>query len=134
MEDGLQVGAFTIPDEEIHETFTTWGGPGGQHANRSRTAVELRFEVAATRAFPPEVRDRIVSRLGPVVKVTSSESRSQWQNRAAARRLLAARLEEALRREEPRRPTRPSAAARRRRLEEKRRLAEKKRLRRPPEP
>ena len=66
MGGGLQVGSFEIPEEEIHETFTTWGGPGGQHANRSRTAVELRFEVAATRAFPPEVRDRIVSRLGPV--------------------------------------------------------------------
>ena len=133
MEDGLQVGAFTIPDEEIHETFTTWGGPGGQHANRAQTAVELRFDVTAARALPPDVRDRIVTRLGAVVTVTASESRSQWRNRAAARRRLAARLLEAMRQPKPRRPTRPSAAARRRRLEEKRRLSEKKRLRRRPE-
>src|SRR5690606_34962578 len=126
-------GSFTIPDEEINESFTTWGGPGGQHANRSQTAVELRFDVAATRALPPEVRDRVVSRLGPVVTVRASESRSQWQNRAAARRRLAARLLEAMERPKPRRPTRPTMAARRRRLEEKRRLSEKKRLRRPPE-
>lgn len=131
--DDLTVGDFTIPDDELEEDFTTSGGPGGQHANRSNTAVEIRFDLRATSAFPDDVRDRLVSRLGPVVSATSSESRSQWRNRALARKRLAERLEEAIRPAKRRRPTKPSAAARRRRLESKRRRSEKKRLRKNPE-
>ncbi|HEX6147991.1 MAG TPA: alternative ribosome rescue aminoacyl-tRNA hydrolase ArfB [Acidimicrobiia bacterium] len=132
MED-LQVGRFTVPDPELEETFTTSGGPGGQHANRSSTAVEVRFDVAASGAFPEPERTRIIERLGPVVTVTASESRSQWRNRALARQRLAERLEEAMRPPKRRRPTKPSRAARQRRLEAKRRHSEKKRRRRDPE-
>lgn len=132
MED-LRVGRFTIPDREIDESFTTSGGPGGQHANRSSTAVELRFDIAASTAFPEPERTRLVERLGAVVTITASESRSQWRNRSLARQRLAERLASALRPATQRRPTRPSRAARRRRLESKRRQGEKKRLRRKPD-
>jgi len=131
--DGLRIGDYAIPDSEIEETFTTSGGPGGQHANRSHTAVELRFDLEASEAFPPEVKERIASRLGWQISTSASESRSQWRNRAAARRRLAAKLEEAIRPERKRRPTRPTAASRRNRLDAKRRQSEKKRLRRRPE-
>lgn len=131
--DDLRIGDYTIPDSEIEEIFTTSSGPGGQHANRSHTAVEVRFDLAESEAFPPEIRERIASRLGWQVSATASESRSQWRNRAAARRRLAAALEEAMRPERRRRPTRPTAASRRNRLDAKRRQSEKKRLRRKPE-
>ncbi len=131
--DDLTIGDYTIPDSEMEEDFTTSGGPGGQHANRSNTAVEIRFDLRATSAFPDSVRDRLIKRLGPVVTASSSESRSQWRNRAKARRRLAERLEEAIRQPKRRRPTKPSASARRKRLESKRRHAEKKRLRKNPE-
>ena len=131
--DDLAVGRFTIPDAELEETFTTSGGPGGQHANRSETAVEIRFDVSASIAFPEIEQHRIIDRLGRVVTVTASESRSQWRNRALARERLAERLEQALRPATPRRPTKPSRAARLSRLESKRRHSEKKRRRRPPE-
>lgn len=131
--DDLAVGRFIIPDDEIDETFATSGGPGGQHANRSQTAVELRYAIAASHAFPPEEQDRIISRLGPLVTVTASESRSQWRNRALARERLVEKLEEAMRPDTPRRPTKPSRASRVSRLERKRRHSEKKRLRRRPE-
>lgn len=131
--EGLRVGRFSIPESEIEETFTTSGGPGGQHANRSNTAVELRFDLSATTALPPQEKDRAVSRLGPVVTVSVSESRSQWRNRALARTRLTERLEEALRPPRRRRPTKPSRSARQKRLESKRRQSEKKRLRRNPE-
>jgi ribosome-associated protein len=131
--DELTVGNFTIPDAELEEEFTTSGGPGGQHANRSNTAVEIRFDLRATGAFPASVRDRLISRLGEVVTAMSSDSRSQWRNRALARQWLAERLEEAMRPPKRRRPTKPSATARRKRLESKRRQSEKKRLRKNPE-
>ena len=127
------MGRFTIPDREIDESFTTSGGPGGQHANRSSTAVELRFDITASEAFPEPERTRLVERLGEVVTVTVSESRSQWRNRALARQRLAERIASAIRPAKTRRPTRPSGAARRRRLESKRRQGEKKRLRRKPD-
>ncbi|HJR92999.1 MAG TPA: alternative ribosome rescue aminoacyl-tRNA hydrolase ArfB [Acidimicrobiia bacterium] len=131
--DDLAVGRFTIPDEEITETFTTSGGPGGQHANRSQTAVEIRFDVAASTAFPEIEQHRIIDRLGAVVTVTASDSRSQWRNRALARERLAERLAQALRPVTPRRPTKPSRASRVSRLESKRQHSEKKRLRRRPD-
>lgn len=131
--DDLAVGRFVIPDHELEETFTTSGGPGGQHANRSNTAVEVRFDVESSSIFPEPERSRIVEHLGPVVTVTASESRSQWRNRAIARQRLARRLEEAMRPERERRPTAPSRSARVQRLESKRRRAETKRLRRRPE-
>jgi len=35
-----------IPAREVRFRFATSGGPGGQHANRSATQVELLFDVA----------------------------------------------------------------------------------------
>lgn len=131
--DDLAVGQFLVPDDEIEESFTTSGGPGGQHANRSNTAVHLRLDLSSTTAFPQPERELLVSRLGSVVTVAASESRSQWRNRAVARQRLAGQLELALRPTKRRRPTKPSRAARAQRLESKRRASEKKRLRRRPE-
>lgn len=139
MSDDLQVAPdLIIPTGELHWTFSTSGGPGGQHANRSATRAELRFDLGASRAMPDDVRGRMLERLGPraaggVVAVIVDETRSQWQNRQLARRRLQDLLRQALRRPVVRRPTRPSATARARRLEEKRHRSRVKRLRRPPE-
>lgn len=131
--DDLSVGRFTIPDAELEEEFGTSGGPGGQHANRSNTAVEVRFRPGDSTAFPDDVRDRIVQRLGDLVTATSSESRSQWRNRALARQRLVEKLEAAIKPPPRRKPTKPTRASKRRRLEAKRRRSEKKRLRQDPE-
>jgi ribosome-associated protein len=131
--DDITVGRFTIPADEVEEEFTTSGGPGGQHANRSNTAVGLRFDVSSSTVFPPGLQEQIVARLGAVVTASSSDSRSQWRNRALARRRLAQKLEEAIKPAKRRRPTSPTRASRRRRLESKRRHSEKKRLRGDPD-
>ncbi|MGD2043012.1 MAG: alternative ribosome rescue aminoacyl-tRNA hydrolase ArfB [Acidimicrobiia bacterium] len=129
--DDLDIGGYTIPADELEETFETSGGPGGQHANRSATAVRLRFDVAAS-SLPEEARTRISNRLGDIIEVTSAESRSQFRNRAIARRRLKDRLEEALKEKQKRKRTRPTRASKRRRLADKRARSEKKRLRQPP--
>jgi ribosome-associated protein len=123
-----------IPLEELEWRFTPSGGPGGQHANRSNTRVEVRFDVAASPSLGPRQRARIIERLGAVVRVTVDAERSQVRNRALAQQRLAERLGAALQIEKMRRATRPTEAARRRRMDTKRRLAEKKRQRRPPSP
>lgn len=135
MADDLRVGRFSIPEGELQWRFGPSGGPGGQHANRAHTRAELRFDLAATDVFPPQVRSRIEKSLkldDGVVVVVVDESRSQWRNRQTARRRLAERLQEAMVPPTPRRPTKPTRASRQRRLDDKRARSEKKRLRRRP--
>jgi ribosome-associated protein len=135
VDDELRVNrTLRIPLDELEWRFTPSGGPGGQHANRSNTRVELRFDVEASPSLGPRQRARIIERLGPVVRVTVDAERSQLRNRALAQQRLADRLGAALQIDKPRRATRPTEAARRRRMDAKRRLGEKKRQRRPPSP
>lgn len=127
-----------IPAAELRWSFTTSGGPGGQHANRSATRAEVRFDVAASDSLPDELKRRVLDRLGTratggVVMVASDESRSQWRNRRLAHARLRDLLQEAMRPETPRRATKPSRAATRRRLDSKRRRSQTKRLRRKPD-
>lgn len=130
--DHLIVNDMVIPADEIEETFHTSGGPGGQHANRSETAVRLRFRVRES-SLPADVKDRLAARLGEVVEVTASDERSQLRNRQIARERLAAKLEIGSRPAKRRRKTKPTRASHMRRLRQKRAHGEKKRLRREPE-
>jgi ribosome-associated protein len=134
--DDLKISdAITIPDGELGWTFSPTGGPGGQHANRSSTRAELRFDAGASRAFDDESRQRVVSRLatGGVITVIVDETRSQWRNRQIARQRLADRIREALKPDPPpRRATKPSRAARRRRVVDKKARSRTKSLRKPP--
>jgi ribosome-associated protein len=124
---------FDIPDSELQWRFGPSGGPGGQHANKSSTRAELRFEIETSRAFDEPMRERLVKKLGVEVRITEDGSRSQVTNRKRATRRLIAVLEEAARPDSPkRRPTRPSRSARRRRLDEKRARGETKRTRKRP--
>jgi len=128
--EGLRVNrGLVIPEHELEWRFTTSGGPGGQHANRSSTRVELRFDVEASEALGPRQRARLLERLGPVVRVGAGDERSQSRNRALALERLADRLAEALRVERPRVATKPSRAAKVRRVEQKRRQGARKRER-----
>lgn len=140
MDEPLRVApGLVIPADELQWRFDTSGGPGGQHANRSATRVELAFDVASSPAVPEPLRalllERLATRLSAgVLHLVVNESRSQWRNRQIARRRLADLLTEALRPRRRRRPTRPSAAARLRRLADKRHRGDVKRDRRAPRP
>ena len=119
---------------EIAVRFSPSGGPGGQHANKASTRVELRFDVAGSPSLTERQRARLLERLGDEVRVVADDERSQLRNRALAMERLRHRLATGLREQRRRRPTRPSGAARARRLEAKRRQGQRKRDRRPPSP
>lgn len=121
-----------IPLDEVVIRFDTSGGPGGQHANRARTRVDLTFDVAASPSLTAAQRERIVSKLGSVVRASSADSRSQTRNRELALERLAEKLAAALQVDAPRRPTRPTRASTRRRLDAKRQAGARKQLRRRP--
>jgi ribosome-associated protein len=123
-------GTLAIPLDELEWRFSGSGGPGGQHANTSNTRVELRFDVDRSPSLGPRQRERLLDRLGPVVRVVVTDTRSQARNRELALERLRERLAAALRTTRARRPTAPSVAARRRRVDAKRRRGQLKRQRR----
>jgi ribosome-associated protein len=126
--DALEVSpSLRIPLSEIEVSTGPSGGPGGQHANRSHTRVELRFDIEASPSLGPRQRERLVEKLGPTVRVVVDEHRSQVRNRVLAHERLAGRLAAALVVQAPRRPTKPSRGAVRRRLEDKKRQSDRKR-------
>jgi ribosome-associated protein len=114
----------SIPEGQLGERFVRASGPGGQNVNKVSSAVELRFDVAAS-SLPGEVQARLAILAGKrlnadgVLLIDSREHRTQAANRDAARARLAALIGQALRRPRPRRATRPTKASRERRLEAK---------------
>lgn len=123
---------IVIPESELHYRFSTSGGPGGQHANRSATRVDMTFDIAESPSIPAPAKSVLVDALGEQVTVSVDDSRSQWRNRQLAKRRLADKLLEALKTQRVRRPTRPKRSAKRKRVESKRHRSEIKQLRRRP--
>ena len=126
-DDLVVTRSVRIPRHELEVSFSASGGPGGQHANRSHTRVELRFDVASSAAFGPAQRQRVLDRLGAEVRIVADDERSQLRNRALAERRLVERLQGALHVERPRRPTRPTKGSKERRIASKQRRGEVKR-------
>ena len=118
-----------IPDDELQWRFTGSGGPGGQHANTANTKAEVRFDIAGSPTLGPRQKQRLLEKLGPVVRVAASDRRSQSQNRELALERLRMKLAEALKVEAPRHDTRPTRGSKVRRVEDKRKRSEVKRSR-----
>jgi ribosome-associated protein len=125
-----------IPLDEIEISFSTSSGPGGQHANKASTRVDLAWNIENSRILDDEERDRIRSRLrnridsSGALRLSSDRHRSQWRNRADVTARLADLVSEALKPPKQRVATAPTRAARERRLEAKRRRSAIKRNRR----
>ena len=129
--DGVRVSSScTIPLHELEWRFTASGGPGGQHANKAATRVELLFDVESSAALGPRQRGRLLEKLGPVVRVVAADERSQTRNRDIALERFKERISRALKVETPRRPTRPTKASKERRLQSKARRSSIKHSRR----
>lgn len=132
----VTVRGITIPPDELAWRFSRSPGPGGQSVNTADTRAELSFDLAASTALPPLLKQRALASLEDrladgVLTVAASEYRSQLRNREAAAARLAELLTEATAPPpRPRRPTRPSRAATERRLADKQRRSQTKRLRR----
>jgi ribosome-associated protein len=135
VDEPLQLGrGVEVPLSEVDLRTSRSSGPGGQHANVTASRVEAVFDVAGSGSLSEEQKRRVTARLGPVVRASAQDTRSQARNRELALERLRSRLASALVVQRPRRPTRPSAASRRKRAEGKRRRSEVKRARRPPSP
>ena len=136
----LEINArISIPLSELSFRASRSGGPGGQHVNTSSTRIELWWDLAASPSLDAECRARVAGRLasrlvdeGRLLRLVSSGSRSQAQNRAEVIERFQSVLAAALKEVKPRKRTRPTKASKEQRLEGKKRRGETKRRRRPP--
>ena len=137
MSEELRVGRnLVIPRAELAVRFSASGGPGGQHANKTSTRVELTWNVERSEALGPRQRERLRKNLRHRIdsegnlRVVSDARRSQMRNRSAAEERLVQLVAAALRPPKPRIDTAPTKASKERRLQAKRRRSEIKRARR----
>ena len=118
--------AIALNEAELGWKAVRASGPGGQHVNKTSTAVELRFDVRASPSLPEAVRGRLYrlagSRLNQdgVLVIVAQGSRSQEMNRVdALERLIALIRKAAEPPPPPRKKTKPTYASKQRRLEGK---------------
>ena len=129
---------FSLPYHEFEFETSRAQGAGGQHVNRTESAVSLRWNLKNTQSIPPEIKDRLLYRLhsqlvgdGDLI-IRSQESRSQLQNKELCISKLIALLKKALTPVKKRIKTKPTRSSQRKRVEEKKHRSEIKNLRRKP--
>ncbi|KTR88577.1 alternative ribosome rescue aminoacyl-tRNA hydrolase ArfB [Pantoea dispersa] len=126
--------SVSIADNEVELSAIRAQGAGGQHVNKTSTAIHLRFDIHAS-SLPPfykqrllEANHHLISADGVVI-IKAQEYRSQEMNREAALQRLINLIRELTTVEKVRRATRPTRASRERRLEGKSRRSNVKALR-----
>lgn len=99
-------------------------GPGGQNVNKVSTAVQLRFDIAAS-SLPEDVKARLLAKpdsrltLEGVLVITAQSYRTLEMNRRDAFERLNQVVNSVARPPKTRRPTKPTFGSKQRRLEGK---------------
>ena len=117
-------GQVSISDDELTITAIRAQGAGGQHVNKTSTAIPLRFDIRAS-SLPEYYKERLLAAshhlisADGVIIIKAQEYRSQEMNREAAIARLVAVIQTLTTEQKSRRPTRPTRASKERRLTSK---------------
>ena len=129
------IKSVSIPTSELRFRFSRSSGPGGQHAQKSSTRVELLLDVNNSPSLTEEQRERVQKRLAQYIDskgllhLAAESERSQLRNREEVVDRFQSLMRSALKRRKRRKPTKPTAASKEKRLKAKRRRSEKKKTR-----
>ena len=124
----------SISDSELTITAIRAQGAGGQHVNKTSTAIHLRFDIRAS-SLPEYYKERLLEAnhhlisADGVIIIKAQEYRSQEMNREAAIARLVAVIQTLTAEQKSRRPTRPTRASKERRLTSKAQKSSVKNLR-----
>lgn len=116
--------SVAIGDDEVSLSAIRAQGAGGQHVNKTSTAIHLRFDIRAS-TLPELWKERLLAAshhlITPdgVVVIKAQEYRSQEMNREAALARLVTLIRELTTVAKSRRATRPTRASKERRLNAK---------------
>ncbi|MFY0638777.1 alternative ribosome rescue aminoacyl-tRNA hydrolase ArfB [Maricaulis maris] len=134
----LIADTILIDETEIEERFIRASGPGGQHVNKTESAVQLRFDLAGNTSLPDAAKRRLVRLAGSrmtkegALVLRADTHRERERNRAAARDRLRKLIEQALVAPKPRKKARPSLASIKRAKTAKAQKSQRKSLRKRP--
>ncbi|URO00062.1 aminoacyl-tRNA hydrolase [Leclercia adecarboxylata] len=116
--------SVSLADHEVEITAIRAQGAGGQHVNKTSTAIHLRFDIRAS-SLPEYYKERLLAAShhlitsDGVIIIKAQEYRSQEMNREAALARLVAVIQELTAVQKSRRATRPTRASKERRLASK---------------
>ncbi|MEN8124208.1 MAG: alternative ribosome rescue aminoacyl-tRNA hydrolase ArfB [Bacteroidota bacterium] len=124
---------------ELKYTASRSSGPGGQHANKVSSKVQLIFDLEKSKAFTEDEKQILFKNLknrftkDNILILSSDDSRSQHKNKEIVTDRFLKIIQKGLIVPKERKATKPKQASIKKRLDKKKKLAYKKALRRKPD-
>lgn len=127
--------SITLDMADIDIQFIRSQGPGGQHVNKTSTAVHLFLDIHSSKSLPCHLKEKLlalsdhrISKSGKII-IKSQASRSQELNREQALEQLVTLLKKANHTDKKRIATKPTFGGKMRRLDKKNQRGQQKKMR-----
>lgn len=127
--------SIVIPYSEVEIQFIRSQGAGGQHVNKTSTAVHLFFDIRGSKSLPERLKTKLltlsdhrISKSGKII-IKSQSTRSQDSNKEIAFKQFVELIQQVNKVEKRRVATKPTFGSKMRRLDTKNKQGSQKSLR-----